>query len=341
MTDGALPLADNTVQQIDAPTDFDPVATGEKLAKETVVLELHVRAPGFYKTLKATNFVSAPDVEANGKPVADPTFLHVSQDLLDRKALKAIYRLQTEFGNWLYTRTVPSPIGLKSGFYLLRLAAWEDVEQAIIAFNKKRNELVNAFGAKYEQLVEDAKTRRGEFFDAADYPQFHIIKAKFSVESRWLSFSVPAALERVNRELYAVEQAKAKTYWADAAEEVRDALRLSFKQITEHFAERLGHDAETGKPKVFHESTVKNLREFLDTFNMRDLTDDAELKSLVDKAKELVTGVDVKSIRSEEGLRSALQQGFNQIKETASSMITVQKRKYRIEEDVATQEQLP
>jgi hypothetical protein len=351
MTDqltGALNFEEFEIEMPEERYDFDPVATGEKISKETIVLEMHIRAPSFSKKIRSSSFVTPVQVadaavdllgeseteDAEGqKPKADPSFLHVSQDLLDRKELKKLAHLTSQFIAWIRTRTVPSPIGMGLGFYLLRMDASQEIDAALHTFVRKRRELLDAFEEKYDKLIQDARVKRGEFFEAADYPPFDEIRKRYTVEARYLSYNVPAALERINRDLYEREKQKVALDWATAAEEVRAALRTSFAGLVSHFAERLGTDEATGKPRTFHASAVAKLKDFLDTFEMRDMTDDQELKQIIAKAKDLITGVDAKQIRSQEGLRTALETGFLDIKEATTKMIGVRKRKYTIDDD--------
>ena len=46
-----------TLPEIPAPSEFDALAVGQQLADNTVVLELHIRAPGFRKKIRADSFV--------------------------------------------------------------------------------------------------------------------------------------------------------------------------------------------------------------------------------------------------------------------------------------------
>lgn len=334
-------------------TDFDPIETGKKIAKETVVLELHIRAPGFTRTINSKSFLAhlgtmtAEEIaaltdqerqiiadyqsrkEQSGK--TDPSFLHISQDLIDYKEIKSIATHDNKFAEWVVGRSVPSPM-LAHGLYLVPLSMAEEIDGAIKNFVQQRRKLVDHFEEKYTALKLDAETKRGPFFNEGDYPPFKTIREKYRVEARYLSFNVPAALEQINRELYEREKQKVSLQWAEAAQDVRDALRVGFQGLVDHFAERLGKDEKTGKPKVFHGTAVTKLQEFLTTFENRDLTNDAELASLVSQAKQLVQGVDPADLRKDDGLRTALETGFNQIAEQADSLITVRERKFSLDD---------
>ena len=352
----ALPIPQSTIA---LPTldDFDPIEMGEKIAKETIVFECHVRSPGFTKPIRADLFISnvskMTDEEVAALPQetvalfhdlqtkrtaqttgrrTDPSFLHVSQDIIDRKEIKDIERLDTQFNEWLKSplRSVPCKM-LANGMYLIRKDAVGSVDQAVVDFVNKRKALLDVFEEKYTALREDARNRRGPFFNETDYPEFSLIRAKYRVEGRYLSFNVPQALEKINAEIYARETEKLRVFFADAAQETRDAARVAFQGLVEHLFSQLGNDEE-GKPKRFYGTSVKKLQEFVEMFLAGgNLTGDDDLTKFVSQARDLLQGVDPEQVRKDKGLRSTLETGINKIKEEASALVTVQQRKFNLD----------
>lgn len=308
---------------------FNPVETGEEIEKATVVFELHIRRPNFKKTIRSTEVV---DGIRTTFAEADAKMLHVSQDLIERKALRDITQCDSKFLQWLKVRMIPSTM-LAHGLYLVPLDLVEVIDVSFDQYLEQRETLIEELGAKYYDLKEQARVPRGRLFLDADYPPFDQVKLRFSVEARYLTLNVPKSLEGINKAIWEREQEKTKLYWADAAVEVRDGLRSGFAHLIAHFAERLGTDSETGKPRVFRETTVKNLQEFLDVFHHRDLTNDAELSELVSKAKALTQGVDVNTVRSDTAFRAGLEKSFTDIAKQAGEMIQVQERAFDFGED--------
>lgn len=317
--------------------DFDPVAAGENIANETFVLELHIHEPGFSKKLKADSFVNngngnAPVEDTSDKPDADPNMLHISQDLINKKALGAIHKHKNRFIGWLKSKTVPCPM-LASGLYLLPLNISEDILNASEKFVSERRDYVSALGEKYSELIENARPSRGDFFHHDDYLPWSVVGPKFDCEYRPLTFNVPAALERINSELYQREQEKLRCFFQDSAEEMRDAARLAAQEYLAHISDQLGND-ESGKPRRLHESSIKKFSDFVQTFlSGGDLTNDHELKTILAQAKEILSGTDAKSIRKNEGLRTSFQTAVNQLSEQASQLVTVQRRKFNFQSE--------
>jgi hypothetical protein len=70
-------------------------------------------------------------------------------------------------------------------------------------------------------------------------------------------------------------------------------------------ADRLA-PGEDGKPKIFRDTLVSNLQEWLDVFDKRALTDDQELIDYVKKARAMVSGIKPETVRESESLKAEL-----------------------------------
>ena len=116
------------------------------------------------------------------------------------------------------------------------------------------------------------------------------------------SVEPPAYLLQLNPALY--EQA------VQLAEE---AFTSELAKLVSHLTERLtGQD--DGKPKVFRDSAVENLREFFDRFRLLNVRSSQQLDELVDQARRAVNGIDPQDLRKSESLREHV----------ASQLVTVQ-----------------
>lgn len=335
---------------------FDAMAVGEKLAKETAVFEFHASRPGFRKPIRSAEFIRkikaageqamTPEQASklaqyqatitttqgpNGE-VTDTTMLHVSQDILSRKEITAIAYHDGRFWNWLKTLSVPSPM-LAPGMYQITLPRVEQLEAALGAFAGKRLVLIEAFKNKYLELKEEAKQRRWPFYNEADYPEWADIEAKYTVEARWLTFNVPAALERINSKLYEEQKQKAKIQWADAAQELRDGQRALFQELLDNFVEMLGKDEVTGKRKTFRPTAYKKLIEFCDMAKEFNITGDVGLDDMIEKTKAVASGVDVTSMRKDVSLRDTMLTAATKLKEQAAHLIVVRERKVVFEDE--------
>jgi len=120
---------------------------------------------------------------------------------------------------------------------------------------------------------------------------------------------------------------------AEAGREIQQVLRAAMAEVVRHMRDRL-KEGPAGKPLKFKESTVSKLVEFLETFQFRNVTDDAELATLVEKARELLKGVDSEELRTAAHLRARVQQGMAEIVGRLDTMMVKKgTRKFRMEEE--------
>lgn len=333
------------------------VTQGEHIAKNTVCLELMLGRVGFRRSMrseaimgkqaKPSDVHAAMSAEENliieelraseetsNNVGTDPAFIHVSKDLIDRKEVRAIGKLDSQFKQRLAGRCVPTKM-LRGGMYLLPLELVEQIDKELKDYEAKRLQLVEQFLSKYDDIKADAQKRLAEHFDPREYPNAAEIRLAYTVAARYLSFNVPAALQQINHQLYQREKEKVERQWGEAASEIQDALRVGFAQLVGDMVEKLGTDAESGKPKVFRDSMVEKMNDFLTVFEARNLTNDAELQALTQKAREVMTGAKPGELRKDEALRAYVQENFAQIKEQMAGMVTHQKeRKFSFDEDV-------
>jgi hypothetical protein len=155
----------------------------------------------------------------------------------------------------------------------------------------------------------------------------------FRFEVRYLTVSVPPTLEGVSAELFARERAKAEAQWAEAAEAIQQALRESMGALVTRMVDRLTPDPD-GKPKGFRAGLITAMEEFLQFFKARNLTDDAALAALVDKARLVMKGVDLRAIRQSSEVRETVRDGFTRIQRVMDQMVmTRPTRGIRFEEE--------
>jgi hypothetical protein len=346
----ALPVEEPEAQTLPpvTPEDlgiFDPLAAGEALSKESVVLELHFHSPGWSRSIDPMTIMSqalaridAVTPEAPAEATADnktinPRRLRASKEIIDRKELSEFHRFVSKTIGTIKNRRCLASNFLANGMYILPLRCVEEVDQTIRELEAGIKYHLDKIEPRWDAIIEKARRDLGPQFNANDYPPFALIRASYQVESRYLSFNVPAALAQVNKAIFERALEKSQTERAEMAQVVRDGMRGGFLQLITHFAERLGRD-DDGKLKVFQASTAEKLQDFLRTFENRDIVGDSDLAVLAKKARDLVEGVDPKALRSDEALREALEKGFTEIRDAATAMITVKERRLAFDQEV-------
>jgi len=265
-----------------------------------------------------TRKISVSSVVEKDKGI-DYSMLRTGKKLLDCEEFDAIDSLDGEIRSYIYSVTTPNPI-LRGGTYLLSLKLLEECHAKLSEFLLKRNALVDKFLEVYQQRVDEAKQRLGPAFNVTDYQSRATVRAQFTFDWDYMQFGVAASLEGVNAEMYEAAKQKAAAKLDNAVDEVRTALRAGMAELVDHLVDRLSGD-EDGKPKVFRNSMLDNVRDFLKTFEGRNIVDDKELSKLVQRASDLVDGIDPDTLRKSKVVRETVQGGFAEIKTKLDTML--------------------
>lgn len=257
-------------------------------------------------------------------------------------AIKSFYG---ELSNWIRLRTVPS--FWKEGFRLVGLGGVNEIQSRMEkAQREELPALVEKFLEAYPGQIEEARAVLAPVgqFNALEYPSAQEMRNAFDISWNWIAFTVPEMLPESIRKS---EQDKLEKQLTDAAQEITLALRGAFAELIDHVTERL--KVEPGeKPKTFKDTLIGNVLEFIDTFQTRNITNDAELAILVGKARDVLIPANGKPVspqklREYAATREETAQKFAEIKATLDGMITTTKgRKFNLEsEDAPTAAEAP
>jgi hypothetical protein len=300
-----------------APMIANLETPGEDLARKTVFVKLHLGVLGNSRK------VSSAHVEVD----ADKNLIRVSKTLLDSPELQAIRRLDADLRRYLYNMCLP----FEPGIHLLPIGLIETVDARLHEFDVKREELVQTFLAAYPRLCQEAAGRLRTLYNPLDYPPVEEVRSEFTCSWQYLSYGVPRQLREVSERMFQDEREKAAERMAEAYTEVRQVLREAMVELVAHLRDRLT-DQPDGTPQRLRESTVQKLREFLDTFDFRNVTNDQELKEQVERARALLTGTSTDAIRNTAELRSRVREGISGIADRLGTMVSDRVgRKFRFE----------
>ena len=292
--------------------------SGPDLAKRTVCIKVQ-RA-----RLGNSRKVSTSQVDVD----TDKSMLRVSKRLFDCPQFKAIVNFDAEIGRYLESVCLP----FEKSVHLCPLAMLEQVESRLRDFAEQRPQLVESFVEVYPTLCDQAPTRFRALHDPTDFLPLHRVHAAFSFSWRYISFGVPDKLREIAPSLWEEERNKVAQLMTEAASEAQQVMRAAMAELVEHLADRL-QDTGAGKPGRFHKTTVSKLLDFLDTFDFRNVTDDAELKKLVEQARSLMQGVTVKDLKSAAQLRDHVRAGMTEIAAKLDTMVVYGGRKIRFDQD--------
>jgi hypothetical protein len=301
-----------------APMIVNLETPGEDLARKTVFVKLRLGLLGNSRK------VSSAQVEVD----ADKNLIRVSKTLLDSLELEAIRRLDGELRHYLYNMCLP----FEAGIHLLPIGLIETVDARLHEFEAKRDELAQAFLAAYPRLCEEAAGRLRTLYNPLDYSPVAEVRSEFTCSWQYVSYGVPHQLREVSERMFQDERDKAAQRMSEAYTEVRQVLREAMVELVAHLRDRLT-DQPDGTPQRLRETTVQKLREFLNTFDFRNVTNDQELKEQVERARALLTGTTTDAIRNTAELRSRVREGMAEIANRLGTIVSDRVgRKFRFDE---------
>ena len=273
-------------------------SSDNELAKQTVFIKLHLGLLGNSRK------VSSSRVEVD----ADKALIRVSKTLLDSPELQAIRTLDGDIRHFLYDMCLPFEVGI----HLLPLCLVETVDERLHEFKDKRRVLVESFLGAYPRLCQEAAGRLRTLYNPADYPPVDEVRSHFTLSWQYVSYGVPEQLREISARFFEEEREKAVVAMSEACTEIPQVMRASLLELVCHLRDRLG-DQQDGKPQRLRESTLQKLRDFLGTFDLRNVVDDQELKEQVDKARALLEGVNTDALRNMPLIRAQGREGMAEL----------------------------
>lgn len=248
----------------------------------------------------------------------DEAMLFVSKDILVSEELQAIQRHDMQIRNYLWSRSFPSHF--RRGVYLIPFNLANDVYARLEEFKEQRQELIEEFLSVYPEKVKEAEKRLKALFDPEQYPSVADLRRHFKMTWSMHTQGPPETLKKLKGNIWEKELKKAKEAAEQAREEIIKLMRAEFAELIAHAVDRLTPDAD-GKPKIFKNSMVGHMEEFISLFDAKNIGNDKDLAGLVKKAKGLVSGINIDDLREDKDYRKQIAQGFTQIKASLDPLV--------------------
>jgi hypothetical protein len=110
-------------------------------------------------------------------------------------------------------------------------------------------------------------------------------------------------------------------------------MRASLLELVSHLRDRLA-DQPHGKPQRLRESSLQKLRDFLGTFDLRNVVGDQDLKEQVDEARALLEGVSRDALRNMPLIRAQVREGMARLVTQMDLLAGLRvSRKFRFDEE--------
>lgn len=240
-----------------------------------------------------------------------------SKKLLDCDEAEAIRKEFTRVKGFVKDRSLPTPFG--EGIYFIPNTLLAEIDaELMVSQGATIPGLVRSLVAVYDDVLQREATALGPNFNPGDYDSTSEVQNRVSLDYSYVTFGIPQNLPEQIRIREVEKQSQRLTESVDAMQAL---LRNEMAKLVEHAVEKLTGSKEDGKPKVFRNSLIGNLRDFIQLFRDRNVTNDEQMEALCNKAKQLLDGVDPADLRDKEPVRESVARGFAEIKEALDGML--------------------
>ncbi|MDE0171928.1 MAG: hypothetical protein OYH76_13245 [Defluviicoccus sp.] len=214
--------------------------------------------------------------------------------LLPKSAFAALTAVVSEARKTHYAQTLPWD---DKGARLLTVANYDRYTELLAAIRERMVRQRTRFIEDYDTNVHEARLNLGKLFRIEDYPSKEALIGKFSI--RYRIAPVPDADHFMARLASDDTDRVKRDIEAHNAERLNQAITDLYRRLAEavdRVSERLRNDDE-GKPLVFRDSMIENIRELVDIVPRLNIFDDHGLAALCEQVKRKIASADPASLR--------------------------------------------
>lgn len=315
---------------------FDDVTTltapeqTRELSQSELAAEMAEKTTGFqfgFSWLGITSTATIADtVKAAEAFGASSEAVKLKKQLIDpkRAEYKACTKIKGAVRKWVDSNSLPY---VMPGVRLIPREKIQDFNAKMFGFRAELTEAVNGLNAVYTDMIDDARTRLAELFDAGDYPS--TLASCFAINWTFPALAAPDYLAKLSPEVYRAESEKVAARFAAAAEKAESAFTSELDRMVGSMVERLS-GGDDGEQKIFHNSLVGNLNEFFERFRSLSIGSSRELNEIVNLAQNAIAGVSAKDLRNSASKRDNVRAQMADIGDKIADMMERKpKRKMR------------
>ena len=183
------------------------------------------------------------------------------------------------------------------GSRLLTVANYERYTELMDGLRERVVRQRARFIEDYDHYVAQARLDLGKLFRIEEYPSRETLQDRFSISYRITPvpdadhFIAKLASDDTDRVKRDIER--------HIEEQLHDAVGDLYRRLAEaveRISERLDED-ENGKPLVFRDTMISNIRDLVDVVPRLNIFGDQKLASLCEQVKDRIAGVEPDSLR--------------------------------------------
>ena len=183
------------------------------------------------------------------------------------------------------------------GSRLLTVANYERYTELMDGFRERMVRKRARFVEDYDANIDQARLDLGKLFRIEDYPSKEALQGRFAIRYRIAAvqdaeqFMAKLATDDIDRVKRDIE--------SHIEERLHDAVADLYRRLgeaVERVSERLQED-DNGKPLVFRDSMIENIRDLVDVVPRLNIFGDDALARLCEQVKDRIAGVDPDTLR--------------------------------------------
>ncbi len=280
-------------------------------------------------TLEFGRFGNTRKANVEAKTEANQDRFTHNKRLLNSPELAEIIKQDAALRSWLDKPNRCWKYGGRSG--TMRVLSNDQVDEVFDRCREYETQtrpvLIKAFCDAYLSQVAEAQKDLGPEFYAKQYPPVEEVLACFEMYWTFPSYATDEKLKVISPKVYALKTEEAAGKLTIAVEELQQGMRVLLKDYVDKLLGVL--KPIDGKKKKLTKSSITKLQDFLNTFNLRNVTDDLQLQAEVDKLKMIMSGVDADKIKESDSLKVDLTAKFAEASTTLTNLVEVTGRKFR------------
>ncbi|MCY4442814.1 MAG: hypothetical protein OXE53_21715 [Deltaproteobacteria bacterium] len=214
--------------------------------------------------------------------------------LLPKAAFSALTATMSEARTRHYANSLPWD---DKGSRLLTVANYERYTELMDGLRERVVRQRARFIEDYDHYVAQARLDLGKLFRIEEYPSKETLQDRFSISYRITP--VPDADHFIARLASDDTDRVKRDIERHVEEQLHDAVGDLYRRLAEaveRVSERLNED-ENGKPLVFRDTMISNIRDLVDVVPRLNIFGDQRLASLCEQVKDRIAGVEPDSLR--------------------------------------------
>ncbi len=214
--------------------------------------------------------------------------------LLPKAAFAALTSTMSEARTKHYENSLPWD---DKGARLLTVANYEHYTELMNALRERVVRQRARFIEDYDDYVDQARLDLGKLFRIEDYPSKEALQGKFAI--RYRITPVPDADHFIAKLASDDTDRVKRDIERHIEEQLHDAVGDLYRRLGEavgRVSDRLQED-DNGKPLVFRNSMIENIRDLVDVVPRLNIFGDDELARLCGQVKEKIAGVEPDALR--------------------------------------------